>query len=223
LGLQLIQTTDNKVGSGPKTRPGDIVEMHYQVGLSDEDIDTPAVLQTTWRNGSPIVAQLGSGALRAEIDQALTGVPLGTDRWMRIPSGTWSDIDRDVSLAVYLQRILGPSERFDPDSMSEFAAGAWTVPQAPTTPSARVSMATYLAAALAASKKKRGSGGYGADVIALRLPASEVDGVASLLNSLLISRVIRHQPIRLDDGSGPVELRMARADAEAVQKWLSES
>ena len=102
-----INVWDLKLGSGQVTKQGDTLELRFQVASSLANLDAGICLQSNWNPGDRAVyATLGKGQIRPEIDEALTGVPVGTNRRFSIPAGAWQDIDRDVIVGIDVGAIV---------------------------------------------------------------------------------------------------------------------
>jgi len=119
---------DLKYGSGEPLEAGDTIELQFAVAASLDLLDTGDLIQSSWRRGRPVVATIGTGAFRSEIDQFLVGLPTGSDRRLLVHSGTWPDVPTEIAISLSIFAIVSSAAGDVGDAASEFESIAAAVP-----------------------------------------------------------------------------------------------
>lgn len=202
-----IKVSDLKVGTGTRIAAGSLVELHYQGAARADQLDGVESVQTTWRLNRPLRVRVGRGELRAEIDEALLGVPVGTDRRIVVPPGHWPDLPGGIAIAIYVQTVLE-----EPPQGDESLAG-------PLPPWIRVGRAVdaTLSAIVAVLEKisaERSPTGRS------QLPAAEFAVLERSAQAALGRGDIRYAVRRIGGAADAVEFEMGRDDAAALAALL---
>lgn len=208
-----IRVFDLKIGTGTKATAGALVELHYEVSETLGQLDGAAYIQSSWIRNRPLRVKVGQGQLRKDVDRALVGVTVGTDRRIVVPPGQWPDNPHGVAIAIYVQAVLKAPSAEEPKASSE---QAWFA-----VPADDVIIEQWQLIIAALKEIQTGS-----------LRKGELTGRARLRReyiSQLVKEVVRAKQAgtvqynlrELGETDGLVEFEMAINDAKALKQYLS--
>lgn len=80
-----LELQDEKVGSGPAVKPGDIVTVHYTAWIDDHG-QKGLQIDNTHEQGQPRAFRLGAGNVIAGLDEGLTTMRVGGKRTLVVPA-----------------------------------------------------------------------------------------------------------------------------------------
>jgi hypothetical protein len=200
-----IEVSDLKLGTGTRIAVGSLVELHYQAVTRADQLDSTEFVQSTWRRNRPLRVRVGRGELRPEIDAALLGVPVGTDRRIVVPPDLWPDLPVGIAIAIYVQTVLE-----DPPQDDESLAGplpAWIrVGRAPDTDATLNDIITALDR-ISVGRSPTGRA---------RLPAREFTVLERSARAALARGEIRYAIGRIGAAEDVIEFEMSRDDAAVL-------
>ena len=209
-----VEIHDLKYGSGVRTKPGDIVELRYQVADSYVALDSNSVLQSNWSPGDPsLTITLGSSQLRMEIEENLVDLPVGTVRRFLIPAGVWDDVDREIVVGIDVQAIVGMHSQIVEDPLFDEFASAVPLEELSNSGQLDEGLLDIIDAALS-SGHSRGR----EKILRLRLPLGMYAHLNALLNEKGLSARLRFGVKEIGTLSGgDYEIEMGTEDATILR------
>ncbi len=216
-----IEIRDLKYGSGVPVRSGDTIELHYIVADSLTQLDVSEILQGSWRRGRPLIVTLGLGTLRPEIERALEGLPVGSDRRMSVPVGHWPDVDRATAISLVVQSIVRSADASD-STLMQFERLASNLPAEASDLEAGLKLG--LIELLMNGMAPTGKSARRPELIRLRLEAPMLNYLRSIVGQSGVGHRLRYKVREVGElHKGSVEVEVSRQDAHAIVEHLKES